>query len=140
MELPSIHDPRFEQRMRAYRELYDVSDDFADLLQRWRRLRGEAIMTDWSWCWADEGEHEFSGFHDNREAAIEEALAEGCFFGTDAFEIIEARCWMDDLADDDFVPFAATRHRAILHTEVDDDGVRRVVGRGDQAALFGNGA
>lgn len=127
MELPSIQDPRFVEKMQAVREAGDSCDDYFDLLQRWRRQRGEAIMSDWSWWWADEGENEFSGCCDTREAATAEALVEGSFFGTDAFELIEARTWTDELADEDFVPFAETRNAQTLKVEVGDDGERRVV-------------
>lgn len=126
-ELPSIQDPRFVEKMQAVREAGDGCDDYFDLLQRWRRQQGETIMSDWQWWWADEGENEFSGCCVTREAAIAEALAEGSFFGTDAFELIEARSWTDELAEDDFVPFAETRSTQTLKVEVGDDGERRVV-------------
>ena len=136
MELPSIHDPRFVEKMQTVREDCEADDAWFDLLAKWRAHRGEAIMTDWAWWWADEGENEFNGCCPTRDAAIAEAMAEGCFFGTDAFEIVEARSWTDELADDDFVPFADTRGGETLMTETDDDGVRRLAADPAQAGLF----
>lgn len=136
MELPSIHDPRFVDIMRDIREDFEDADDWFERLAKWRAHRGEAIMTDWAWWWADEGENEFNGCHATRDAAIADALAEGCFFGTDAFQIIEARSWTDDLADDDFVPFAETRSAETLKTETDKGGKRRLAAPSRQAGLF----
>lgn len=138
-DLVSIHDPRFVEKMQARREDGEWSDGDFDQLAKWRALYGEKHMSEWQWWWADEGENEFSGCCDTREAAIAEALVEGCFFGTDAFQLIEARSWTDELAEDDFVPFAETRNAQTLKVEVGDDGERRVVAPSMQGALFEGG-
>jgi hypothetical protein len=135
MEAISIHDPRFVEKMQARREESEWSDADFDQVAKWRALFGEKHMSAWAWWWADAGDNEYSGCCDTREAAIAEALVEGHFFGTDDFELIEARSWTDELADDDFVPFAETRNAETLRTEM-FDGVRRLAPPSKQTELF----
>ena len=91
-------------------------------LADWRAARGEDAFDHWRW-WIGEvdGETYALDFATRAEAiaAAPKAIASGDFQSPDGrFEIVEARCWADDVqAADEIIWFAEKRNREILSIE-----------------------
>ena len=89
-------------------------DDHEIILKRWREARGDAGKGGWAWWCGVPGEplYEIDGLISTREAAIRaghESEAPG-----DKFQIIEARCWNDDVQGDENCFFAETRNHEVI--------------------------
>lgn len=73
----------------------DWGDEHEEILERWRALRGEAGKDGWRWWWKQPGDDLYNTDHATRDEALAAALiAEPAAIEV---ELIEARCWSDDI-------------------------------------------
>jgi len=87
-------------------------DSHDEILSRWRASRGEEGMSKWVWWAGEVGADLYGNELPTRQEAIEWARAE---YGADAaIEVIEARCWDDEIEGEDNFYFAATRNHEVI--------------------------
>jgi hypothetical protein len=92
-------------------------DDWDDILDRWRRARGEDGMAEWRWWWKATYDDLYQTDHATREDALAAALAEES--ALTVVELIEARCWADDI-DVENAKFADSRNYEKLRVRAND--------------------
>lgn len=96
-----------ETLMRDLMASGEWEDEHDDILARWRERRGEAGMGGWRWWWKLPDDERYQTDHATREEAIAAACRDEP--GAATIELIEARCWADDI-DYEHALFAATRN------------------------------
>lgn len=89
----------------------DRLEELHAALDIWRWSQGDAAMTDWSW-WAKQADDDsYVNELRNRDEAVRCARAE---YPGDAIEVIEARCWKDEIEGCEQSKFAQTRNHERL--------------------------
>ncbi len=83
-----------------------------EILDRWRAARGIAAKTGWSWWARKVGEELYEEEFETRDAAI--AWGVKNLEPQVEFELIEARCWADDIEGDEASWFAESRNHTII--------------------------
>jgi len=113
---PTVLDD-IETLLRLLEASGERGDDWDDILDRWRRARGEDGMAEWRWWWKATYDDLYQTDHATREDALAAALAEES--ALTVVELIEARCWADDI-DVENAKFADSRNYEKLRVRAND--------------------
>lgn len=101
-----LHD--IESLLRGVSSAGEWQDEHEEILDRWRALRGEEGKSGWRWWWKRPGDDLYQTDHATRDEALAAALREDPA-ADDTVELIEARCWSDDINVEDAM-FAESRN------------------------------
>ncbi|BBD98017.1 hypothetical protein SAMIE_1015180 [Sphingobium amiense] len=94
------------------------TDEHQDMLEAWRKARGEAAMSNWSW-WIGDVDDDLYAYDFTSETAALDA-GDRRFSAEGRFRIAEARCWNDNVEDGaDEVRFAAIRNARVVEVRTD---------------------
>ena len=89
---------------------WDWQDKHHDILARWRARRGDDGKTSWRWWWKLPEDDLYNTDHETKAAALAFAVRE--YPTAREIDVIEARCWSDDiLAGDEADMFAESRNK-----------------------------
>jgi hypothetical protein len=98
----------------------EFQDEHYDMLDAWRKARGDAAMDAWRW-WI--GGPDSDELYEDEFASEMEALAAGDlrYAAEGKFRIVEARGWADSVEDGaDEIGFAATRNASVVEVKAHD--------------------
>lgn len=114
MNWPVLED--LEKCLRTIWNAGEWTEDHDTILAKCRAQRGESAKTPWRWWIREAGEELYQNEFKTREAAISWAVRE--YDQATAFDVIEARCWADDIQGDENNWFAETRNAETIVNHV----------------------